>query len=328
MKKFVLFCLLALIIQSAGSQTKIAILPISWLDGQIRVTIKGVFLSTEETREGSVGETEDQYKLLITYQNTGSTEYPSTGDQRSVGVGVIKLITKTGAVYSPKYVGGGIANDMKPKQSYSTYLYSYNIQKGEQPKELLFFSDYNDKTINRRASIPQLIQAPLPDYIRIIELGVETTNNGFVIRPTEVLSTAYVVKGPFAGKAYGLYKPTTGYRFIYVRIDFVNTSHKVADAPLYSRDGEFNLEDGKGNLFADVDHELTLTTLDERLVRVASEADQTQYPIICSFGLGIRPTESVTIVKAFELKLGEEPAGIRFKLLGDIRELRINLQDH
>ena len=66
-----LFCLLSGIgLVAALAQEKTYELPVTWMDDSIQITIHGLFRVDEKTKEGWIGEDEEQHKILITYANT------------------------------------------------------------------------------------------------------------------------------------------------------------------------------------------------------------------------------------------------------------------
>jgi hypothetical protein len=314
-------------IKSFG-QSDSQFLPITWVDGQISVTIEGVFLATPDTQEGIIAKDEVQYKLLIDYENTAKSEYSPSANGHHAGVGLVKLKTVADAIYSPKYVGGEFAHDLKPLESYSTYLYSFNVSKEDRPVEVMIYGNLDKTSPILTASISRLIEAPIPDYIKLVRIGQGIETEGFLILPVEVSYPDFVIKGPFSGKRYGLYRPNAGQKFICIRVDLKNMNQRTANAPLYDSDGNAELEDIQHFFISPIGLDLTLTTMDERLVREASAADQKKYPLIDSLARGIKPGETSTIAIAFEFGKKDSPLQIRLKLIGIIREMRIHIEGY
>ena len=67
------FLLLFVVNAFAFAQEKTYVLPVTWMDDSIKITIHGLFRVDEKTKEGWIGDDEEQYKLLITYTNTSNT---------------------------------------------------------------------------------------------------------------------------------------------------------------------------------------------------------------------------------------------------------------
>ena len=322
-----LFLLFLVNVITLAQEKKTYELPVTWMDGSIRITIHGLFRVDEKTKEGWIGKNDEQYKLLITYENTSKERYESSTSifDLSAGVGYLRIETLSGAVYDPKYTGGSsVFSPLKPLYKYTTHNYAFNLQKGEIPAKLLRYHSRDRKTLTEVFIVKKLINPPVPETTRQVTIGTKIVGHNFSYSMLKYGETEFVVKGPYRGDSYSVFKPKSGYKFVLIFIKIANIGNIVEDAPLYSGDGNFQVKTNNGSLYDDISP--FLTPKRNYWVRNTNKPSISGYPVLNDYAFRIYPGESETLLKAFEIPIWSSPTEFKFRLLGDIEEVIIRIE--
>jgi len=166
-------------------------LPFSWTDGDIKITIHGVFKADHTTREGWIGEDEEQYKVLITYENISNQTVKADAT-----VGRLKIKTSSGNLYDPKYAGGeSCCFRLDPQDDYQTHNYAFNIHKNEQPLELWKYDSEDDEQPKIIFSLKELISSPTSTPEQAPSETPESTAPSQPTATTQVLKVYYIDVG-------------------------------------------------------------------------------------------------------------------------------------
>jgi len=303
--------------QESGTPQE-ANLPYSWTDNGIRITINGIFKADRNTEEGFIGDNEEQYKVLISYENTSQQMH-----RVDATVGHLKLMTSDGNLYDPEYIGGESCYFLlSPQGSYQTHNYAFNIQETEEPLELWKYESEDKENPSIIFDISALITPPT---MRILELGQALQIDEFEFLPLSAGSTELIITGAYAGGVYYLAEAKTGYRFVYLEIEVINNDNERKQPPISGRDGEFTVQTDKGNIYQDIYSIASLGFGSERWAGEASAEDMKKYPILVSYAFELQPSERVKLVKAFEIPEDSYPVCFTFQLLDDIRTVQINI---
>lgn len=305
-------------------------LPYSWIEDSIKITIHGVFFSDKQTKEGWVGEKEEQYKILIGYENTMTKRYQvETSLSRPIpGVGYLRLETDKGNIYDPKYAGGStVHTPLQPKYQYTTHNYAFNIHKGEKPIKLYKYKSRNAEQPIMIFNLTILISPPIPESTRIIRVGETLKTKDFLFQPLSLNNTKYVINGPYKGKYYAMLKPKNGYKFIILKLKITNIGIERTEVPLYLRDGEFKVKVDRGYIYEDISASLSYNPGGGRWVKSAEDYDRRKYPILVDYAFSLNPEESIELVKAFEILENTEPIEFQFRLLGNIEDVFIKINN-
>lgn len=309
------------------AQEKTYELPVTWMDDSIKITIHGLFLVDEKTKEGWIGDDEEQYKLLITYANTSKERYESSMSifKPSPGVGYLRIETLSGAVYDPKYTGGStVFSPLKPLYEYTTQHYAFNVQKGEIPAKLLRYHSRDRKQLTEVFIVQKLINPPVPETTRQVVIGSKFVGGIFAYHMLKHSEAEFVIKGPYKGDSYAVFKPKSGYKFVLLFIEISNIGNKVEDAPLYAGDGDFYVITNIGELYADISPFLIPTG--DYWVQNTNRPSSLGYPVLNDYARGVYPRKSEVLVKAFEIPIWSNPKEFKFRLLGDIEEVIIRVE--
>jgi len=327
-KKTVFLLLFTFSIYSIFSQVSTFDLPYSWIEEPIKITITGIFQSDEYSKEGYIFENDNQFKLLITYENLKNENYQANSSlfQDTPGVGNISILTDKNNIYKPKYIGGSFPSSLRPLEKSTTHLYTFNIKKGEVPVQLLKYNkDYKDLLF--KIQVTEIIPAPIPDYLKLIKLGTELQIKSAILIPKNIYISEYIVDGPYKDFTYGLYTPKNGYNFYVFELEIINTAKRAINSFFYAHDGEFELETDKGTIYEDISSELTLLDTDIHLYKKVNKSEIKEYPILNSFVYKLEPDESRTIKVAFEILISTKPKIVTFKLLDDIKIVKVETME-
>ena len=303
-------------------------LPYSWIEEPIKIAIVGIFKSDEFTKEGYISENDDQFKLLITYENLKNENYQANSSlfQDSPGVGNISILTDKNKIYKPKYTGGSFPSSLRPLEKSTTYLYTFNIKKGEVPVQLLKYNkDY--KELLFKIQVTEIIPAPIPVYLKFIKLGTKLQIKSAMLIPKNIYISEFIVDGPFKGSTYGLYTPKYGYNFYVFELEIINTDKRAINSFFYAHDGEFELETEKGNIYKDISSAFTLLDTDIHLYKKVNKNEIKGYPILNSFVYELEPDDSIIVKVAFEIPIETKPKIVSFKLLDDIKIVKVELME-
>lgn len=325
-------CLIAALlvyILQISAQSELVELPYSWIEDTIKITIYGIFHSDDKTKEGSIGKQEEQYKVLIGYENTLSKtyNYQSSFSKSIPGVGFLRIETLSGNIYDPKYVGGSIVfSSLKPNYKYITHNYAFNVHKGELPIKLHKYDKKKSEQPFVVINLKSLISPPVPESTRSIKIGDIIRTEYFTYQPLSYAEVKYLIKGPFQRTSYGMYEPKKGYKFVILKFEIVNVGTQRRDVRLYSGDGEFKVKVDKGYTYNVISPYLYYISRSERWFKPASISDRQKYPCVRDFAPSLNPEESITLVKAFEILSNTNPIEFSCRLLGDVEEVIINIE--